>query len=75
LAGNDAFEGFSVDLMNAIAKYLNFNVTFKVESISLDINYKQLTTLNLQEVRDGKYGGKGDDGVWDGLVKEVIDVH
>ena len=30
LEGNDRFEGFAIDLMSAIAKFLQFNVTFQL---------------------------------------------
>ena len=32
LVGNDRFEGFSIDFMDAIAKDLQFNVTYKLVS-------------------------------------------
>ena len=30
MTGNDRFEGFAIDLMSEIAKFLQFNVTFKL---------------------------------------------
>ena len=30
LEGNDRFEGFAIDLMTEVAKFLQFNVTFKL---------------------------------------------
>ncbi len=32
LQGNDRYEGFCVDLFNAIAEHLHFNVTYKIVS-------------------------------------------
>ena len=30
LEGNERFEGFAIDLMSEIAKFLQFNITFKL---------------------------------------------
>jgi hypothetical protein len=30
LEGNDRFEGFAIDLMTEIAKFLQFNISFKL---------------------------------------------
>ncbi len=41
--GNDRYEGFCVDLFDAIAKHLQFNVTYKIVS---DEKVSELSRFN-----------------------------
>ncbi|XP_064489390.1 glutamate receptor ionotropic, kainate 2-like [Ornithodoros turicata] len=53
--GNDRFEGYAVDLMDALAKKIGF-------------------VYDLHLVKDTKYGSKGPNGEWNGMIKELIDM-
>ena len=53
LEGNDRFEGFAIDLMTEIAKFLQFNISFKLVDdgmVSWIILYKKRKNLYLNNL-------------------------
>ncbi|XP_075250572.1 glutamate receptor ionotropic, kainate 2-like isoform X2 [Convolutriloba macropyga] len=58
LKGNDVYEGYCIDLLENMAKYL--------AKMGVEFNYV------IKEVADKKYGSKGDDGEWSGMVGELM---
>ena len=71
LMGNEAFEGFGVELIQGIADFLS-KITFCQagfsHSVILDFN------VTLKWVDDGQYGSKNKDtGEWNGMLGEVLE--
>ena len=72
--GNDAFEGFGVELIQEIAKFLSSDQdTPEYVDTILQYNVPEFN-YTLKWVDDGAYGSKNEDtGAWNGMLGEVLE--
>lgn len=57
--GNSCFEGYCIDLLAKLAE--------RIETV-----YKTPFRYELHLVRDGKFGSIGADGMWNGMIGELL---
>lgn len=74
LTGNDRYEGYAVDLVDAISKILSKQWPFIccivflfMNCLSIDFNY----VLKINDA--GTYGSIDKAGKWNGMIREVLD--
>ena len=74
--GNDAFEGFGVELIQEIAKFLSRDQKTPESEYVDTISQSNVPEFNytLKWVDDGAYGSKNEDtGAWNGMLGEVLE--
>lgn len=72
MLGNEAFEGFGVELIQGIADFLSKIIY--VYKLTLPPIYLQDFNVTLKWVDDGQYGSKNKEtGEWNGMLGEILE--
>ena len=73
LVGNDAFEGYAIDLIAEIAKILSKLIHMKYWLLWANLNISSEFNYTFKWVDDGAYGYKNKEtGEWNGLMGELL---
>ena len=74
LVGNDAFEGYAIDLISEIARILRKCPFWRQLSVSVWLSFSNLGfNYTFKWVDDGAYGYKNKEtGEWNGLMGELL---
>ena len=73
LLGNEAFEGFGVELIQGIADFLSKIIYLCLQAPYMPI-YLPDFNVTLKWVDDGQYGSKNKEtGEWNGMLGEILE--